>query len=453
MLIAKEIKLHPALMVLSSFLALILIGTFLLKLPISTVNHKIAWIDGWFTATSAVCVTGLIVVDTGSFFSPFGQLIILLLIQLGGLGIMTLSVTMYRWLGRNISYKQRKLLQDLFTHTPREDIFTLVFSVLKFTLIIEFSGFVFLFLFFLQKMTLPSALWSSLFHAVSAFCNAGFSLFPDSLVRYENSLYVNSVISLLIILGGIGFPVLYEIEQNIRLGKKSKKSIHLRSVFITTLVLIIAGTILLGVLELPRNFSNFHWESHMLTSLFQSITARTAGFNTVDIGALSDSGVSLLLFLMFVGASPGSCGGGVKTTTLAVLITSTLSKIRGKSRVTIGKKSLPEETVIRSLILVVLSLSFIGIIFFLLLSTNATAGSEIVKERGRFLPYLFETVSAFGTVGLSMGITNLLNATGKLLITALMLIGRVGVLSFSYIFIKSVSTPNMEYSEENIMVG
>ncbi|MBN2859586.1 MAG: hypothetical protein JXK93_04895 [Sphaerochaetaceae bacterium] len=448
-----EAHIHPALIVLGGFLLLIIVGMLLLKLPQAATGHKLSWIDGLFTSTSAVCVTGLIVVDTGSFFSVFGQFIILLLIQMGGLGVMTLSVALYRWLGRNIPFKQRKILQELFTHTPREDIFHLVSSVIRYTVVIEATGFILLFLFFMNTMSLQRALWVSAFHAVSAFCNAGFSLFSSSLMNYETSIYVNSVIAVLIILGGIGFPVLYEMEQWIFLRKKKKTSLHLKTVLTTTLLLIISGAIVLGVLEYPENHDLLSWKSHILSSLFQSITARTAGFNTVDIAVISDAGLAILIFLMFVGASPGSCGGGVKTTTLALLVASSMSKIRARNRVVIGRKSLPDETVNRSLILVVLAISGISFIFFLLLATNGHLLTPVVEERGRFLPFLFETVSAFGTVGLSMGITGDLNAVGKALIATLMVVGRVGVLTFSYIFIKVNGTSAIEYAEENIMIG
>lgn len=457
-------KLHPAAVVLFSFLLLIVIGTILLKLPFATVSGEISWVDALFTAASAVCVTGLIVVDTGSFYTVPGQIIILCLFQLGGLGVMTLSVAMYRWIRRSISFRHRKIMQDLLTHTPREDILSLVISVFKFTFVIEFIGASLLTVYWARMLPLGEAIFVSVFHAISAFCNAGFSLFSDSLVQYRGSYAVNSIMALLIIFGGIGFPVLYEIEQTFLLKKNRKLSVQTKTVLTTSGLLILGGALIFGLLEHAGgntggtigDNSVFPLRQQILSSLFQSITARTAGFNTLDIANVGDAGAAMLLLLMFVGASPGSCGGGVKTTTLAILAASSYSKIKGHQRVNMYKKSVPQDTVIRSLILIVLAIGIIGTVFFLLLVTNGNAvegTAGIIKERSIFLPFLFETVSAFGTVGLSMGVTSLLNSAGKLLIICLMIIGRVGVLTFSYIFTGYSVKNGVEYSEENIMIG
>jgi len=455
-------KLHPAVFVLASFLALIGLGTILLVLPVSTASGSISWIDALFTAASAVCVTGLIVVDTGSFFSQTGQIIILVLIQIGGLGVMTLSVVMYRWLRRSISYRQRRIMQDLLTHTPREDIFNLVFSVLKFTAVIELLGAVALTIFWSREMPFQQAMYTSIFHAVSAFCNAGFSLFSDSLVRWSSSYAVNTVMGLLIIFGGIGFPVLYEVEQVLIRKTKYRLSVHTRTVLTATAILIFGGAVLLsfssfsGASPSAGAVQEMSGQNRILAALFQSVTARTAGFNTINIVGVGDLGITLLLFLMFVGASPGSCGGGVKTTTLAMLFAAARSRIKGKARVNLYKKSIPEETVIRSLTLVVLAASVISLIFFLLLAFDNGRSPEVIsviEERGAFLPYLFEAVSAFGTVGLSMGITPFLSTAGKWLIIVLMVIGRVGVLTFSYIITGTKAVQDVEYAEENIMIG
>ncbi len=446
-------KIHPGALVLASFLSLIGIGTLLLMLPFSTVQGSINVLDALFTAVSAVCVTGLIVVDTGSFYTLFGQLVILMLIQLGGIGVMTLSVTMYRWMRRSVSFRQRKVMQDLFSHTPRDDIYRVVISVVKFTFLIEFLGALLLSLFWSRYMPFRNALYTGLFHAVSAFCNAGFSLFSDSLMQYNSSISINSVMSLLIIFGGLGFPVLYEIEQ-ILTGKNGPKvSIQTRTVLTTSILLIFGGALLFSLLEFSFADPAFSFRKSILGAIFQSVTARTAGFNTMDIAALSDAGLALMLFLMFVGASPGSCGGGIKTTALAILIASSWSRIKGNKRVSMYKKSIPDDTVGRSLILIVLAIAVIGLVFFLLLATNGRSSAAVIAERGSFLPYLFETVSAFGTVGLSMGVTPLLNSWGKIFIILIMIVGRVGVLTFSYIITSTSATNGIEYSEENIMIG
>lgn len=447
-------KRHPAFLVLLSFLTLILIGSLLLSLPGSTVSGNISYIDALFTAASAVCVTGLIVVDTGSFFTPQGQIIILFLIQLGGIGVMTVSVAMFRFLRKSISFRQRKVMQELFSHTPREDIYSLVVSVVIFTLAIEAVGAFLLTIHWINYYPFKEAVFIAVFHAISAFCNAGFSLFSDSMSAYQSSVLLNTTVGMLIIFGGLGFPVLYELLNLFRTkSRQNRLSIQAKTVFVTSFVLIISGALLFGLLEYRNSAADHSPGSIILTSLFQSITARTAGFNTVDISGIKDVTAALMLFLMFIGASPGSCGGGVKTTTLAILAASSLGRVKGRKRVNLYKRSIPEDTVSRALILIVLSLSIISAVFFLTLITSDGVEADVIARRGAFLPYLFETVSAFGTVGLSMGITPLLNMWGKIWIIITMIIGRVGVLTFSYILTGTAPTSGIEYSQENIMIG
>jgi trk system potassium uptake protein TrkH len=426
----------------------------MLSLPGATVSADISYINALFTAASAVCVTGLIVVDTGSYFTPTGQIIILVLIQIGGIGVMTISVALFRWLKKSISFRQRKVMQELFSHTPRDDIYSLVASVIFFALVIEAIGALLLTLHWMKFYPLKQALFIAVFHAVSAFCNAGFSLFTDSMSAYHNSILLNTTISLLIVLGGLGFPVLYELLNLLRTkSRQNRLSIQAKTVFLTSFVLIISGALLFGLLEYRKTAADHSPGSIVLTSLFQSITARTAGFNTVDIAGIKDVTAALLLFLMFIGASPGSCGGGVKTTTLAILAASSVSRMKGRKRVNLYRRSIPEDTVSRALILIVISLSIISAVFFLTLAVSDGVEAAVIEQRGAFLPFLFEIVSAFGTVGLSMGITPLLNIWGKLLITITMIIGRVGVLTFSYILTGTATTNGIEYSQENIMIG
>lgn len=447
---------HPATLVLSSFLLLILAGTLLLRLGISTTAGHITWIDALFTVTSAVCVTGLIVVDTGSYFTTFGQCVILALIQLGGLGVMTISVALFTWIGRSISIRHRMAMQDLFTHTPRQDIYKLVRSVIVFTLATELLGAVLLSCHWSREMPPAQAMYYGVFHAISAFCNAGFALFPDGMVRYSGSALLNATICFLIIIGGIGFPVLYDLQAWMvgRGVKKMRLSVQTKTVLVTTLLLIAGGAGMFALLE---------WSSPILAGrplteqifipLFQSITCRTAGFNTVDIGALREATIVMMIFLMFVGASPGSCGGGVKTTTLALLAHFTLSRIRHRKRVNMFRKSIPEATVTRSMSLVILSIAIIALVMFMLLLSDSFIVIEGSQSRIHTLQYLFETVSAFATVGLSMGITSFLTTWDKYWIVLIMIVGRVGVLTFSYIVIGSDVTYGKEYSEENMMIG
>jgi trk system potassium uptake protein TrkH len=444
---------HPAKLVLLSYLVIIVTGSFFLNLPVATASGKIAFIDALFTATSAVCVTGLTVVDTGTCFTLFGQLIILVLIQLGGLGIMTFSVTLFLTMGRRVPLKQRLIMQETFAHTPREDIFQLTKGIFLFTAAVELAGALWLCLLWLEEFALPEAFYLALFHSISAFCNAGFSLFPGSFVEYRGAIALNVVICSLIVLGGIGFPVVYEAGLRILGSKRTRKvSVQLRVVIITTIILIVAGTVILLWSELDHTLKNYTYGEKLLIALFQSITCRTAGFNTIDISSLRNASLALMIFLMFVGASPGSCGGGIKTTTLAVLGAFTWSRLHRRFRVNMYHKSIPNETVAKSVSLVLLSFGLICIVFFLLLLTQPV-GSSLESERSRFLQILFEAVSAFGTVGLSMGATAELTLLGKFLIILTMLIGRVGVFTFAYVIAGTEARSGVQYAEQNLMIG
>ncbi|MBI2568637.1 MAG: ATPase [Candidatus Schekmanbacteria bacterium] len=449
------LEIHPALLLLGSFLGAIAIGTGLLALPVSTRTGTIALIDALFTATSAVCVTGLAVVDTGSFFSAFGQLVILALIQVGGLGVMTISVMLFSLAGRAIPFRHRMIMQDVFAHTPRRDILKLVRSVVLVTLAVEGIGAILLAYHWSREMPLPQAIYHGVFHAVSAFCNAGFALYPDSLVRYADNALLVLTMSGLIVIGGIGFPVLFDLGLALRARHRPQRrlAVQTKTVLITTAVLIGIGALMFALLESHSAAGGEGWQTRVLTALFQSITCRTAGFNTTDIAALREATLVLMIFLMFVGASPGSCGGGVKTTTLALIVMFTLSRIRKLRRVNMFRRSIPAETVTRCISLLLVSIGIlISIVFLLLVGDAIVAGSE-VGPRHAFLPFFFETVSAFGTVGLSMGITPALTLWGKLLIIAMMILGRVGILTFSYVVVGKAGTLGLEYAEENLMIG
>jgi len=451
----RVLKAHPAVMVLAGFLSAIAFGALLLKLPISTNSGSISFVDAWFTATSAVCVTGLVVVDTGSYFSTFGQCVIIVLIQIGGLGVMTISVLLFQWVGRSISFRQRMVMQDLFAHTPREDILSLVKSVVFVTIGTEIVGTILFTFHWSNEFPLPQAIYTAVFHSISAFCNAGFSLFSDSMVRYSDTLLLNITMSSLIIVGGIGFPVLYDLQSGFfRKNRKRKRiSIQTKAVSLTTLVLIIAGALVFAFIERQTLWATPSIAHRILVPLFQSITCRTAGFNTVDISTLKEATLAIMIFLMFFGASPGSCGGGVKTTTLALITAFTFTRVLRKRRVNMFKKSIPSETVTRSVSLLLVSIGIICAVLFMLLLGDSTVDHDVPIQKGRFLTYLFETVSAFGTVGLSMGVTPLLNTWDKCWIILMMILGRVGVLTFSYIIVGTGVTNGVEYSEENIMIG
>jgi trk system potassium uptake protein TrkH len=417
----RALKMHPATLVLASFILTISLGAMILKLPAATCGGYIDWIDAFFTATSAVCVTGLVVVDTGSFFTLF---------------------------------RQRMAVQDLFAHTPRQDIFSLVKSIVLFTLGAEALGALLLTIQWYGAFSFSHAVYLAIFHSVSAFCNAGFALFSDSLVRYSANPLLNITICLLIVVGGIGFPVLYDLQLWLRTSRtrRVRLSVHTKTVLLTTLILIVFGALMFAFLQRPSNPDSQSLGQRILIPLFQSITCRTAGFNTVDILSLREATLAMMIFLMFFGASPGSCGGGVKTTTLALLSAFSISRLRRQRRVNMFKKSIPVETVTRSISLILISIGTIGAVLFLILMGDPVTGCE-AQGASSFLGYLFETVSAFGTVGLSMGVTPYLGIWGKSWIILLMIIGRVGILTLSYIIVGTGPTNGVERSEENLMIG
>jgi trk system potassium uptake protein TrkH len=442
---------HPTTLLLLSYLAAIIAGTLVLMLPPATVSGHISLINAFFTATSAVCVTGLIVVDTGSYFTLFGQGVILFLIQIGGLGIMTISVALFQVIGRKVVFQQRMAMQEVFSHTPREDIFYLLRSVLFFTLSIEAAGAVILFFYWHGTVPFTQALYNAVFHSVSAFCNAGFSRFSDSLMTGQTSLILNATIGGQIVLGGLGFPVVYEIFSRFFMGKSGKLSIQTKSVVLTTIGLTLAGMLVILVSERTL-ISSLGWKSGLLASAFQSITCRTAGFNTLDIASLNTATLLFMMFLMLVGASPGSCGGGIKTTTFAVLTTYSWSRLIRRKHVNLFSKTLPDDTVSKSLFVLLFSLTTICLAVFIILFIDPDHGTRIPGNR-QFLSFLFETVSAFGTVGLSMGVTPELTLPGKLVIIALMIIGRVGVPAITYIIVGGAPKKGLQFAEENLMIG
>jgi len=444
-------RLHPTVLLLLSYLAAISIGAVVLMLPVSTASGEIDLIDALFTAASAVCVTGLIVVDTGTYFSIFGQWVILFLIQIGGLGIMTISVVLFQIIGKKVVFQQRMAMQEVFSHTPRADIYYLIRSVLIFTILIEAAGAILLFIYWRGFYPFPRAAFWAVFHSISAFCNAGFSLFETSFMSIRDSLTVNLTVIGLIVLGGIGFPVVYEIYARSTGRRSGKVSVQTKTVLVTTVSLLLAGTLVILVSQ-KELIHSMGAGRGILAALFQSATCRTAGFNTLDIASLNTATLLFMLFLMLVGASPGSCGGGMKTTTFAVLATFSWSRLRRYKSVNLFRKSIPSDTVAKSVSVLVISMTAICIAVFLIVFIDPDHGSRIESQR-QFLSYLFETVSAFGTVGLSMGLTPNLTTSGKTIIIVLMIIGRVGVPAFTYIIAGVGAVKGIQYAEENMMIG
>jgi trk system potassium uptake protein TrkH len=451
-------NLSPPQQLVTSFVVLILVGSLVLILPGITTNGRMSHVDALFTSTSAVCVTGLVVKDTGVDFTRAGQWVLLALIQLGGLGIMTFSTIFLLVMGKQPSLSQDSLLEGAFAHSPTRNLHTLILSVVLFTLVAELIGTACYFLGWVHEFPVNDALFISLFHAVSAFCNAGFCLFSDSFTRYQGDILINLNTVFLIIIGGIGFLVLLELYQRYR-GHKGKNgqprktlSLHTKLTVLTTLVLILAGAAFFFLVEYHETLKGMTLSTRILVSLFQSVTARTAGFNTVDFGLLSNSILFFFIILMFIGASPGSCGGGIKTTTAAVFFAFTRSQLRGEAHTRIMNRTIPKASVARAVAVVISSALVITVMLVILLVTQL-GGTSHAESRGMFLEYLFETVSAFGTVGLSMGKTASLDTVGKLVVIVLMFVGRLGPLTIAFSVRPRAMAAQLKYSEENVMIG
>lgn len=442
----------PLRLLIGSFLALILAGTLLLKLPAATPDDRpINWIDALFTATSATCITGLAVRDTGSGFTVFGQLVILGLIQAGGLGVMTFSLFILALFRGQVTLLQRSIFEQTLAAGAGGQIWPILRLVFLFTFATEGIGAALLFLRWLPEMGAAKAAYSAVFHSVSAFCNAGFALWPDSLAGWRGDAWVVITVSALIVLGGLGFFTVYEIARSWRTGLPL--SVHSKLALAVSAVLIVLGTALFWLLEAPHALDRMGAGEKMLAALFQSVAARTAGFATVNIALLSPGTLFLMILLMFVGGSPGSCAGGVKTTTLGVLMISAWTRLQGRVHVNLFRRTLGPVTV-RNTLTIALG-GAVGVIpaLFALLLLQAPGGTA-VHERSLFIDYLFETVSALATVGLSTGITEALSPASRILVSFLMFCGRIGPLTLANaIAPERAALTDWRHPEEEVMVG
>lgn len=440
----------PARIFVLSFAGVILAGGFLLWFPFAATQGSLRFVDALFTSTSAVCVTGLVVIDVGKGLSTLGQVLTIFLFQIGGLGIITFSTVFFVLMGRGISFKGRDIVQSTFLHTPRSDFIVIAKAVLWVTLLTEAIGTLFLFIRFSFDFPLGTALYHAVYNAISAFNNCGYSLFSDNLMGYQGDLIVNLTIMGLIVHGGIGFIVQYEIASWLK-GKQKKLSVHTKIVIITTAILIFSGAILFYIFERNHIIKDAPILNQILASFFQSVTPRTAGFNTVDIGLLTNPTILLLIMLMFIGASPGSTGGGVKTTSGALLFLMIWNRIKGNEEVNLFNRTVPKEIIGRTISIIFASAFSVSIIWSVLL----IAGGSLPIEESRYLfvEYLFDTVSAFGTVGLSMGITPKLNDLQKYALILMMFVGRVGPLTLAFSLSRSGGKKGITYAEEGVMVG
>ncbi|MDD2420877.1 MAG: TrkH family potassium uptake protein [Heliobacteriaceae bacterium] len=436
--------LSPSQVLVLGFAVIILVGGILLSLPVASRSGLgTAFLDALFTATSAVCVTGLVVVDTYDHYSLFGQIIVILLIQIGGLGFMTMATLIYLLMGRKIRLKERLLMQESLNTLTIQGVVRLAKYVLITTFVIEGIGAIILALRFIPEMGLVKGAYYGAFHAVSSFCNAGFDLFGGfrSFTGFVNDPVVSLTVSSLIIIGGIGFSV---IAETYRYRETGRFSLHTKLVFLVTGFLILAGMIFILILELenPLTLGALTWDGKLLAAYFQSVSPRTAGCSTLGMTDLRPATQFFLVILMFIGASPGSTGGGIKTTTLAALLAAVWSIRQGKADVVLFGRRIPPDTIYKA----------IGITGLAAILVMGVTMLLTISEQADFLALLFETTSAFGTVGLSMSVTPHLSSFGRVLIILTMFAGRLGPLTLAVALTKR-SKAKIRYPDERIMVG
>jgi len=436
-------ELNPPRVLALGFLGLILFGSVLLNLPVASADgNSIGFLDALFTSASAVCVTGLIVVNTATYWSVFGKVVILFLIQIGGLGIMTMATMVALIMGKKISLKERLIIKEQMNQETLSGMVKLTLYVILLTFAIEAIGAIILSFRFVPEYGLTKGIWFSVFHSISAFCNAGFGITGNSLMSYTDSPLTIMTLSGLIIIGGTGFSVLIDLAKHRRWVRLS---LHTKLVITMSLGLILLGTIFFFVLEYsnPATIGQMPLGEKLSAAFFAAVVPRTAGFNSIDTAALRESSVFLTIILMFVGGSPGSTAGGVKTATIGVVLMATISIIRGDKDIEIYEKRLNQETVFKSLAIVTVGMGMIVLISFLL----------TITESKNFLDVLFEATSAFATVGLSRGITSDLTTIGKIIIIGTMYAGRVGPLTMAYAIGYNKKHKRYRYSEGHISVG
>ncbi|BAZ41715.1 TrkH family potassium uptake protein [Calothrix sp. NIES-4101] len=434
------------------FLAVIAVGTILLMMPFSTSSGE--WnnlVVALFTSTSAVCVTGLSVVDPGTYFSFWGELFIALLAQIGGLGYMTTTTFLILLIGKKFDMRQKIAIQQALDRPGMSGSAQIIRSIIATTLIFEITGILLLIPAFVPQYGWSKGLWFAIFHSINAWNNAGFSLFKDNLIGYQFSPLVVLTMTSLIILGGIGYGVILEgyMWLRDRINKRQEKlvfSLDFKVATTTTLILLIVGVIaFLGVeLRNPQTFGNISFGNQVLLAWFQSVTPRTAGFNTIDIGKMTNAGLFITIALMFAGASPGGTGGGIKTTTLRVLTSCTKAILQGKEEVLLYQRKIAYPLVLKAVGVLVGSVATV---------IASTVLISLTDPEVAFVQILFEVVSAFATVGLSTGITGSVTISAKLILIATMYIGRVGVLLLMSAILGDPRPTRIHYPEENLLVG
>lgn len=440
-------QLNPAQVLVLGFAAVILTGALLLNMPFSSLNGKsVGFVNALFTATSATCVTGLVVVDTGTHWTMFGKFVIMLLIQVGGLGFMTMATLISIVMGRKISLKSRLVIQEAFNQSTVAGVVRLVQYVLIVTFAIEGIAALFLMTRFIPIYGWKTGIFFGIFHSVSGFCNAGFDLIGGyrNMMPFTTDVVVNFTLMGLIIIGGLGFSVITEL---MALKKFSKLSLHSKVVLSVTGMLIVAGTLLILLFEYsnPGTLGGLTWPQKIMAALFQSVTPRTAGFNTLDLSKYTMSAQLVTIILMFIGGSPGATAGGIKTTTFGLIIAQVISVIIGKDDVELFKRRIPPEAINKALAIFSLALSLVIAVAMFLSFTDPGHS---------FMELLFETVSAFATVGLSLNVTPTLSIPGRLILSLTMFVGRLGPLTMIIaIASRQANKNNKKYPEGKILVG
>lgn len=453
-----NIRLKPTQVLVIGFLFVILLGTILLNLSISSVDGKsIGIIDALFTATSSVCVTGLVVVNTMEHWTMFGKTVILILIQIGGLGFMSFTTALFIIMGRKITLKERLVIQEAFNQYTMAGMVRLTKNILIGTFIVEGIGAMLLAIRFIPKQGIGMGIFMGIFHSVSAFCNAGFDIIgANSLTPYASDVLFNFTIMMLIILGGLGFAVWLniinvskdKIEKQYSVKRWfSKLTLHTKLVLVLTVLLIVIGFVFFFVVEYNNRdtLKNMTLSHKILAAMFQSVTTRTAGFNTIPLANMKDASKFMTILYMFIGGSPGGTAGGVKTVTVGVILLTVMSVVEGKERTEIFSRSIPTGVIRKAMAVISISLTVvIGVTMLLSLSESQT-----------FMDLFFEATSAFATVGLSLGITGQLSTFGKIIIAMTMFIGRLGPVTMVAAFtLKGKSVKNtVKKPEERVMVG
>jgi trk system potassium uptake protein TrkH len=436
---------NPARYLVGGFIAVILTGSFILSLPVSYHGEGIAYIDALFTATSAVCVTGLVVVDTGTFYSPFGQAVIMLLIFIGSLGFMTMATLIFIFLGRRITLRDRLVVREALNQETMTELVPLVKAVVRMAVIFVLAGAALLSLRLIPGLGLRRGIFFALFHAVSAFGNAGFDLFGgfDSLTRFPADYLVNGTILALFICGGLGFPVIFDVIKCVR--RRCRPSLHTRLVLIITGLLLVLGTALVLALESgnPGTMAALPFGAKIFTAFFTAATPRTAGFSVLDTGALLHPTILGLMALMFIGASPASTGGGIKTTTAGIVFISLIALVRGRQEPVLFRRRIPMNQILKAMAISGAAASLVFVTTFLL----------ALFEEKEFISLFFESVSAFGTVGLSRGITPDLAWPSKVALIVTMFGGRVGPLTLLVALARQKREEGLLYPEEKLLIG